>query len=180
MKENIVADTSFYICNISELNCPKLIEKYLENYKFHIGFEILSELPSALANENYFKNNVELHKDDYSILWKPFFTRSKKHQKDGEYNAIGIALTLKIQNRLRHLILDDKKAKKFAKSNNFNLETHIVGTVEFIKISCFMDQFITKGECLQYLEILYQKYHNQDRIANMLIKAMDDVRKYNE
>lgn len=177
--KNVVADTSFFICNACTLKRCDLLLQYLDLYQFHAGKNIMKEIrrmePCDIEICSKIKSiNVNAN---YIELFKHISTRNSNHiEDDGEYEAIGIAIELSLTKEGLHcLILDDKKAKNFASSKFPQLREKIHGTIGFISNSYQKDRQISKSQCLYHLKAIHQTYveHKKDGILERPC-AMDE------
>jgi hypothetical protein len=89
--------------------------------------------------------------ENFFELIRPFFTRSPKHENDGEYEAIGIAYHLNEHYNLKYLILDDSIAYKFTKKNFDTLAKKLIRTIGFIKNCCYIDKSLSSQRTLEIL-----------------------------
>jgi hypothetical protein len=148
----ISSDSSFYICFSDDLDRRSLLDKVTSAYQFHLGDRIRSELPTALRRDAIFMSRLRHSSYDYFQIIKPFFGRNSRHEKDGEYEAIGIGHHLNEQRILGYLILDDKRARTFVKTHFPNLQSRMVGTLGFIRDSCCQDGVVHPFEAISILD----------------------------
>ena len=132
MHENVVADSSFYICYECDLKKSKWLHYFLKSYSFNLGVRIINELPETLSKSEHFYSYVKVHNEDFFEIVKPFYGRSEKHKNDGEYEAIGIAYHLNSFNDLKNFILDDYRANNFVKKHFPELTPKLIRTIGFI------------------------------------------------
>ena len=166
MKHNIVADTSFYSCNIKDLSRLDLLTYFLENYQFHAGHIILDKelLPNIDCDKTIADKISRRDSANYTELFKAISQRKNKHiEEDGEYEAIGIALELALTNELHRLIIDDSTPRNFAKKIPL-LKEKTMGTIGFIRDSYHKDRIITKEQCIAHLKAIHRAYEtNPDK-----------------
>lgn len=162
MKQNIVADTSFYSCSIKDLNRLDLLLHYLENYQFHAGHIILDKelLPHIDCAKTIADKISRKETLNYTELFRALCQRDDEHlENDGEYEAIGIALELALTNDLHSLIIDDATPRKLAQKISL-LEDKTRGTIGFIRDSYHKDSIITKEQCIAHLKAIHSSYEN--------------------
>ncbi|MPL77886.1 hypothetical protein SDC9_23746 [bioreactor metagenome] len=164
MKKNVVADTSFFICNACNLRRIDLLLNYLNLYQFYAGPIILNkEIPNMGKEDETIRKKFAYNESNYAELFKPLSDRDPKHiEEDGEYEAIGISVDLCLTNSLHCLILDDDGPKKFAMFNVAKkfpeLKDKIHGTVGFINNSYTNDSLISREQCIDHLKAIHYVY----------------------
>lgn len=147
----VFADSSFFICFLEELkqsNCYN----FLDYYNFAIGSKVFNEIKEHL--ENNLINKLYYCPDenyDYSALIAPLLSNEEKNKNKGEYEVMGLSLHYLSSNRVKYIIIDDKKARNFAKRNFVGLTKYITGTIGFI-IFCSKDNFISKIDAINILK----------------------------
>jgi hypothetical protein len=162
MKDNIVADSSFYCCYESDINKRDILLSFLDCYQFNLGKRISEELPLGLKKDNRFLHFVRKFDGDYFELVKPFFGRSEKHKKDGEYEAIGIAYHLNKTNQLKYLVIDDKRAYKFTLRHFSILSPYLTRTIGFVRLCCYCDKTLSYQQGIMILNQIHLAYQNQN------------------
>ena len=149
--EDVVADSSFYICFACDLKRKDWLYKFLRSYSFYLGKKILKELPKLLSSDGSFISELHIDEYDYYGLIKPIFGRDPKHIDDGEYEAIGIAHYLEVKGSLRYLIIDDSRSRNFVKRHFPLLKDFLVGSIGFIRDSCCYDKKISDEQAINIL-----------------------------
>jgi len=151
MRDAVVADSTFYSCCACDIERKDILFKFLSSYSFFLGDKILEELPKPLTNDKDFVQLITAYNFDYFQLIKPYFGRNPHHINDGEYEAIGIGYMLDAQDKLRFLILDDRRPNKFAKKHFIHLAPRITGTIGFVQEACCEDHRISPEHALEFL-----------------------------
>lgn len=149
--EDIVADSSFYICLACDLERKDWLYKFMRFYSFYLGKRILKELPKSLTDDKNFMLELNIDDYDYYGLIEPIFGRDPRHKDDGEYEAIGIAHYLEAKGSLRYLILDDSRSRNFVKRHFPLLKDYLVGTIGFIRDCCCCDRKISAEQAINIL-----------------------------
>jgi hypothetical protein len=188
MRDCVVADSTFYSCCACDIKRKDLLFRFLSLYPFYLGEKILGELPVPLTSDNDFSQNVSEYNFDYFQLIKPFFGRSSRHKNDGEYEAIGIGYMLDVQDKLRFLILDDRRPNKFAKTHFTRLASRLTGTIGFVKEGCCADGKIPADHALEFLNEIKRAVTDSgkqrpcsitpDVCRAILMPAIEYIRKY--
>jgi len=156
MPDCISSDTTFYICVGEDLQRQEQLCNFLQCYPFFLGPNIFRELPESLQLQKEFQNSVNKIDGNFFELLKPFFGRDKKHETDGEYEAIGIACNLERKKVLRFLILDEKRARNFVNTHFTVLVPKMIRSLGFLKIICCDDKRIKREIVIEILESLVQ------------------------
>lgn len=147
----VFADSSFFICFLEELkqsNCYN----FLDYYDFAIGSKVFEEIGEHL--ENNLINKLYFCPDEnynYTALIAPLLSNEEKNKNKGEYEVMGLSLHYLSSNRVKYVIIDDKKARNFAKRNFGGLSEYITGTIGLI-IFCSKDNFISKIDAINILK----------------------------
>jgi len=194
MLDCISSDTTFYICVGEDLQRQDHLCSFLESYPFFLGPNIFRELPESLQMRKDFQKSVNKIDGNFFELLKPFFGRDKKHETDGEYEAIGIACNLERKKELRFLILDEKRARNFVKTHFTFLIPKMIRSLGFLKIICCDDGRIKREIVIEILETLIQgieqnesNYGPQQRrpcgmtinnYKNIVVPILDQVRSW--
>ncbi|MCC4766335.1 hypothetical protein FXW07_06830 [Methanosarcina sp. DH1] len=152
MIENVVADTSFYLCYYNDIRKNECLNIFLGSYSFYLGSKILGELPKSLAKSDSFLSVVNFNDESFFELVKPFFGRSTNHEKDGEYEAIGLAYHLNLHFGLKYLIIDDRRAYNFVAVNFKSLEHKLTRNIGFIVKSYKEDSTLSLKMTIEILE----------------------------
>lgn len=188
MRDSIAADSTFYSCCACDIKRKDILLVFLSSYAFFLGDRILSELPGLLTNDSSFTKLITTYNFDYYQLIKPFFGRNQRHIHDGEYEAIGIGYMLDAQDKLRFLILDDRRPNKFAKRHFSNLAPRVKGTIGFIQEACCEDQRISPEQALEFLIVIENVFTNGEKqrpcsidpeiLRTILMPAIEYIRNY--
>lgn len=188
MRDSIAADSTFYSCCACDIKRKDILLGFLSSYAFFLGDRILSELPGLLTNDSSFTKLITTYNFDYYQLIKPFFGRNQRHIHDGEYEAIGIGYMLDAQDKLRFLILDDRRPNKFAKRHFSNLAPRVKGTIGFIQEACCEDQRISPEQALEFLIVIENVFTNGEKqrpcsidpeiLRTILMPAIEYIRNY--
>lgn len=178
MKKNVVADTSFFICNICDLKKYDLLLRYLDLYQFYAGNNIKRELPNVRSHNEEIRRKICFMstKVNYGELFKLLSSRSPHHIKNnGEYEAIGIAIELSLTESLHCLVLDDKRPKKFVLNKIVplfpKLKGKIYGTIRFIDNSCRIDKLIPKSQCIDHLQAIHHAWIKSQKLTHLNVSA---------
>ena len=188
MRDCVVADSTFYSCCACDIKRKDILFRFLSLYPFYLGEKISSELPEFLTNNNDFSRSVNEYNFDYFQLIKPFFGRNASHVDDGEYEAIGIGYMLDVQDKLRFLILDDRRPNKFAKTHFVRLASRVTGTIGFVQEGCCTDRKISADHALEFLNEIKQAVTEgekerpcsitPDACRAILMPAIEYIKKY--
>jgi len=188
MPENIVADTSFFVCYESDLKKRTCLLNFMNIYTFHIGEKIRRELPLSLANCKEFCSLVKDREEPFIELVKPLISRSERHKNDGEYEAIGIAYHLNEHYSLKYLIIDEKVAYNFTYTHFPTLQGKLTRSIGFVKKSCMEDKIISHNMALHIFNCMkrrFEEYSKENKgrpcsidgkvYSNILIPSMKEI-----
>ena len=188
MRDSVAADSTFYSCCACDIKRKDILFRFLTAYPFFLGDKILGELPGRLTNDEDFTRGVTTYNFDYFQLIKPFFGRNPDHINDGEYEAIGIGYMLDAQDRLRFLILDDRRPNKFAKKHFTKLAPRVKGTIGFVQAACCEDQKIAPDQALEFLAKIEEVLASGEKqrpcsidpeiLRTILMPAIEYIRNY--
>ena len=154
MRDSVAADSTFYSCCACDIKRKDILFRYLSVYRFYLGDRIAGELPGALVRDSDFSQRITEYNFDYFQLIKPFFGRNPSHAKDGEYEAIGIGYMLDVQDRLRFLIIDDRRPYRFVQKHFTGLAARLTGTIGFVQASCCREKKIPPEHALEFLDTI--------------------------
>ncbi len=130
--ELIIADSSFYICFLEDIQKPTHLLKMLNKFSFLIGPIVLNEV-SKCTNYGYIKEAegiTRLASFNFGEILSPFF--SKDQIKKGEAEVIALAYIQYESGMIHKFILDDGAARKIVCKNFRNLSKIMTGTIGFI------------------------------------------------
>lgn len=168
----VFADSSFFICFVEELkqsNCYN----FLDYYNFAMGSKVFEEIKKHLDNDLVSK--LHFCPDDnysYSSLIGPLLSNKEKNENKGEYEVIGLSLHYLYLNQVKYIIIDDKRAKKFAERNFKELENYLLGTIGLI-ICCYSkDNFISKNDAINILKDIEFAIENHDETQGNFICSL--------
>lgn len=153
---NAVADSSFYILFLNEINDIDSLRHILDKYNMFIGKYVKNELKQNLKKNPFLLNLVhDISLDvDIGTMLKIFYDflineypGEIKDINDGEYEVMGISYLLKQTNQLNYVIIDDKHAYNFVEKNLYTIKKNLIRTIRFIcngnTKDCLLDrQFI--------------------------------------
>lgn len=166
----IIADSSFYICFLDDINRPEILCKIINEFDFIITPLVKNEIKKS---KNYFhlQNNKNIafiqFSLDYGEILKAFF--SKEEIIKGEHEVIGTAYILYRLNRNFCFIIDDSEPRKFVINNIPDLIKLMMGTVNFIGLCCCSYGLLRKNETLMLLnQIEKSKFRVKKTILNQV------------
>ena len=167
-ENNVASDSTFFIAFLSknEINDVTLLAKIVQYYKFYIGQKIKMELmkyKKELVSSGIIHNLI-MADLNYTALLSIF---GHKIFSKGEYEAIAIAYELHKYAHLHSLILDDKRARNFVKSNFPELDSYVKYSLRFIVDSYCKDETLTKKEVLSFLERVIDAIQRNVRPFNL-------------
>jgi predicted nucleic acid-binding protein len=166
----IVADSSFYLCFLEDIQRPEVLLNMLNEFDFITGGMVYSEICRCkhFKSIDNGKHITLITGYDYGELLKPFF--SKYEIKKGEAEAIGLAALLYGINKIKNLILDEDGPRFFVENNLPHLTYFMTGTVGFIGKCCCDSCILNKESALNLLSTIE---NSSFRVSH---KVLNDVR----
>lgn len=143
------------------------LHHFFNCYNFYIGSNLWDEIPNSLCNDSVFKEKIIEKNYDYAALMRPYFERNPEHINDGEYEAIGLAYFLEMQNKLGYLIIDDRTPYNFVKRHFDHLENYLTGTIGFIGNCCCTEEDITPKDAIDLLNYIKRLVKEHNRPCSM-------------
>ncbi len=171
--KDLVADSTFYLCFLDDIDSPEDLVSIINNFKIHLSPIVYFELKKSKNFEKISKHrNINLFAiADFNIgeLVKPFFSRSEINR--GEHELIVVAYFAYNLNQNLILIIDEISIRNFIVKNLTYLEPFMTGTVGMIG-KCFYTFNIFNKE--KSLELLNKIENSKFRVNKGII---DNVRK---
>lgn len=149
---NLVADSSFYICFLDDIDCPNDLLHILKHFLAHIPPRVNEEI-SKCKNYSVLKNHVNFFREsklDLGKLLEPFFSKDEKLKGEHEVVVLSIVLYNTIDNIV--IIIDDKGPRKFLFDNFGYMQDSICGTVGFIGLCYYKYHIFEKQKSLYLLD----------------------------
>lgn len=152
--KRLLADSSFYICFLDDINCPDELIIILSNFDANLCQQIHTEVSKS---KNFCKiNNQKLIKKytpspfQLGNLIKPFF--SKDETLKGEHELIVLAyVTYNIDNNFV-LVMDESGPRNFVTTQFPYLKDNMTGTVGMIGECYYTYKLFSKQQSLNLLE----------------------------
>lgn len=140
----VVADSTFYICFLEDINQPEKLVYILKLFVFRITPIVYKEV-SKCKNYAIIETSCPIVRDsNIGEILKPFF--SKKQIEKGETEVIELAYEFYSDGTHIPFILDDEEARYFVERNLKDLSSSMTGTVGFVA-KCYYEFFVfTKEE----------------------------------
>jgi predicted nucleic acid-binding protein len=138
----MLADSSFYLCFLEDIEQPQVLNRVLDRFDFLITPTVYREVGKS---ENF--KSVQSHpklvlipKENLGEVLRPFF--SKRQIEKGETEVIELAYQFYADENPKKFIIDDKEPRLFVIRNLPDLSKLMVGTVGFV------------GECYYEYDVL--------------------------
>lgn len=170
LPKEIVADSSFYICFLEDIQQPHELIRFLKCFIFIITPIVYDEVSKCKDFQQVESVcNLTKHSPVGEIL-KPFFSKSQVEK--GETEVIELAYEFYAEGSPIHFILDDGQARGFVKNNLTDLTSFMMGTVGFVGKCCYEFFLIGKDEATKLVIIIgASKFRvHQDVISEVLTK----------
>lgn len=164
----ILADSSFYICFLDDIDRPDALSQILERFNFIITplvFEEISKRSKPASQTIIGGNHIVRVRPNFNFqeILRPFF--SNNEVDSGEAELIALAYIWHESRRIQRLILDDSHARRFVTNNLAQLNVIMIGTVGFVgECHCNFSVF-DKSSALMYLrEIKASKFFIEEHV----------------
>jgi hypothetical protein len=154
--KDLVADSSFYLCFLDDIECPLDLVEILKKFKAHVSTRILSEISKSRRADKV-KKHINIFEEGIPNLGealRPFLTQ--KQIDSGESEVLILAYICFNLGISFVLVIDDKSPRKFVKMNFSYIEDELKYTSEFITDCC----------------LLYKIFHTEKAIS-LLNKVKD-------
>ncbi len=180
MTEHIIADASFYICFLNDINCPDALIKILDNFTAHIPPRIYSEVKKAKIIEvlDSRKDKISLFSDapfELGEVTKALFAKSEIAK--GEHEVVVVAYLCHNMGLKFILIIDEQGPRNFTIKNLPYLAPYLTGTVGFIGDCYITYRIFNKQESLDIIEkIKASKFRVTEQIITKTIQRIEETR----
>lgn len=178
---NVIADSSFFILFLNDINSPSYLTKIVKRYKFIVTPRIKEEITKKEENKRWLELNGEQFDErtasvELEKLFSPFISKNEELYKKGEYEIICLAYILKDDIDFL-LIIDDDDARRLIKSHLPDLENHLCYTTKFIEICTCETRIFNKSEALHIIKKMSET--RKFRIKqNILAQIEDNIRRW--
>jgi predicted nucleic acid-binding protein len=142
----MLADSSFYLCFLEDIEKPEVLKKLLDGFTFLITPIVYNEV-SKSRNFKHIKANpkiILLPKENLGEALRPFF--SKKEIEKGETEVIELAYQFYVDNNPKMFILDERGPRLFVYRNLPYLAKLMIGTVGFVGKCYYKYAILEKNE----------------------------------
>ena len=168
-----VADSTFYLCFLEDINAPEPLATILQHLDFVIPKAVYDEV-SICKGYGRARDTLRFTIGSSDIRFKeilrPFF--SSEQWKKGEAEAITLAFSLFNDDSLEQLILDDSQARAFVRNNLGVLVNLMTGTVGFLRV-CYRIKILPREVVLQVLLLIEKSSFHID--GEVLSKVRSDI-----
>jgi predicted nucleic acid-binding protein len=128
----MLADSTFYLCFLDDIEQPEVLIKILDRFNFLITPIVYKEV-SKSNNFGHIQFNPKIimfPKENLGEILRPFF--SKKEIEKGETEVIELAYEFYADGTPKMFILDEKEPRLFVTRNLPYLVELMIGTVAFV------------------------------------------------
>lgn len=168
----IVADSTFYLCFLEDIHKPEVLIHVLDFFDFLITPLVQEEVSRSISYTEIQSHPklIPYPKENLGEALRPFF--SEKQIQKGETEVIELAYDFFINGNPKLFILDDKQPRSFVHRTLPYLEDLMIGTVGFVG-DCYCDYSIIEKDNAQALVILISEspfWVSADVIRKVLAK----------
>lgn len=150
----ILADSSFYLCFLEDIEQPEVLIRILDRFDFLIT-PIVYEEVSKSENFKCIQSNPKIilfPKENFGEILRPFF--SKRQIEKGETEVIELAYEFYADGDPKMFILDEKDPRLFVMRNLPYLVNLMIGTVGFVGKCCYEYEILEKSEATAILIVI--------------------------
>jgi predicted nucleic acid-binding protein len=153
-----VADSSFYICFLGDVERPDILIKILQedSFDFFTGPIIKNEIhkrrDSKSISDAFEARVVTMEYHNYGEIVRPLF--SLEQMEKGEHEVFVISYIFHSQGRVFVAVLDDEGARSFLESRFPKIFENVRGTIGFLVICTIDKGLFSKEECTEVLELI--------------------------
>lgn len=174
--DNIVADSTFYICFLDDINLPDYLSRILEKFTAHLSPKILEEI-SKSKNSHYILDNKKLLINKFEktnlILGealKPLFSIEQKNK--GEHEIIVLAYVCYNMKIDFILVVDEESTRRFIQRNFPYLCNNLTNTIYFIG-DCHCKYLIFKK--VETIRVLDMIKNSKFRVPEQIIIETKEI-----
>ena len=172
--KKIIADSSFYICFLDDINNTTFLNLlYQHSFKFLTTKIINDEINKSASYLEVENGLVSQFSFPYNIseILRPFF--GKEEIFKGEHEVIALAYVYYHIDHEFIIILDEKGPRKFLNDNFSHLSELMVGTFGFLANCCCEYMALTKDQAMGIIdEITNSKFRVSDGIVENTIQKI--------
>lgn len=175
--KDVIADSTFYICFLDDIEYPDGLKKIFlsKKFEFIIGPVVEAEIRSS---KNYYQiseclSRVRKHPLPfrYGEIVRPFL--GIEEIRKGEHEVIGIAIVYYLRGIDFILILDDNGPRKVIAKRLAGIKSKMTGTVGFVKLCCCHYKIYSIQEAKNILEkIKNSKFRVPSNIVDDIIREI--------
>lgn len=164
----IIADSSFYICFLDDIDDPSFLQLLFSNHFKFLTTKMLSNEVSKSKKFSQIKKNAITLMDfsyDISEILRPFF--GKNEILKGEHEVIAFAYMYYQIKKDFSIILDEIGPRRFVERNFTYLVKLMIGTLGFLG-KCHCDyHLLSKDKTMNLIEAIKKsKFRVTDNIIN--------------
>lgn len=170
----ILADSSFYLCFLDDIEQPEVLERVLERFDFLVTPIVYKEVSKSI-NFKYVQNHPKIilvPKNHLGEVLRPFF--SEKEIEKGETEVIELAYQFYANNDPRIFIIDEEGSRLFIIRNLPYLEKLMIGTVGFVGQCYYEYGILEKNEAYAIvLAISTSKFRVSAEVIRDVLSKID-------
>lgn len=152
--DEILADSSFFICFLDDIEQPKVLKRMLYKFDFLVTPMVYKEISKSI-NFKHVQNHPKIilvPKENLGESLRPFF--SKKEVEKGETEVIELAYQFYSNSNPRIFIIDEDGPRLFVIQNLPYLEKLMIGTVGFVGECYYEYGILEKSEASAIILII--------------------------
>ncbi|MFO7967690.1 MAG: hypothetical protein R6U44_08845 [Archaeoglobaceae archaeon] len=167
----IIADSSFYICYLDDINEPDTLLETMMTLEFVVTPIVETEIKKSHSYK-IIRERYLMWSETYNFgeILRPFFNVEEINR--GEHEVVGLAYKFYSFGEKFYFIIDDGEVRELVENNNKVLSGYMIGTAKFTGMCYCIFQIFTKT---RVLELLKKIENSKFRIKK---KYIDAVRQY--
>lgn len=170
----MLADSSFYICFLEDIEQLEVLKRLLDNFKFLITPIVYNEV-SKSRNFKHIKSNpkiILLPKENIGEALRPFF--SKREIEKGETEVIELAYQFYANGDPKIFILDEEEPRLFVLRNLPYLAKLMRGTVGFVGECYYEYAILGKNEASAIVLVISKsKFRVSAEVINKVLSKIE-------
>lgn len=170
----IIADSSFYLCFLDDIEQPEVLQRLLDNFDFLVTPIVYREIGKSTHFEHV-KNHPKIilvPRENLGEVLRPFFSQTEIEK--GETEVIELAYQFYASNDPKFFIIDDEGPRLFVTRNLAYLERLMIGTVGFVGECYYQYRIFEKSEARTIVIVIGRsKFRISKEVINAVLSRIE-------